>query len=68
MNVKEHLLNTINDYSIILNDFINKDFIHTYDSEYLDEKIKVVSASLLETIEELKEVIYDDMRHEKNND
>jgi hypothetical protein len=54
----EHLVDVIDDYSIIINDYINKDFIFTYDSEYLEEEIKVIAGSLLETIDELKALIY----------
>ena len=54
----EHLVDVIEDYSIIINDYINKDFVFTYDSEYLEEEIQVIASSLLETIDELKTLIY----------
>ena len=57
MLTKKDLLNQIEEYSIILNDYINKDFIYTVDTEYLEEEIKVISGCLLESIEELKEII-----------
>ena len=54
----EHLVDVIEDYSIVINDYINKDFVFTYDSEYLEEEIQVITGSLLETIDELKALIY----------
>lgn len=54
---KDELLNQIEEYSIILNDYVNEDFIYTYPGEDLENEIKVVSACLLETIEELRQVL-----------
>ena len=57
MESKEMLIEQIEHYSIILDDYINKRFIYTMDTEYLEEEIKVVSASLLETIEDYKQLL-----------
>lgn len=57
MENKEMLIEQIEHYSIILDDYINKRFIYTMDTEYLEEEIKVVSACLLETIEDYKQLL-----------
>ena len=49
--MKEDLIEQIQHYSIILNDYINKRFKYTLDTEYLEHEIKVIFACLLETIE-----------------
>lgn len=54
-NEKELLLESIEEYSIILDDYINKRYKYTLNTEYLEEEIKVVSGCLLETIEEHKQ-------------
>lgn len=55
--MKEDLIEQIEHYSIILDDYINKRFKYTIDTEDLEEEIKVVSACLLETIEEYKQLL-----------
>ena len=57
MESKEMLIEQIEHYSIILDDYINKKFIYTMDTEYLEEEIKVVSTCLLETNEEYKQLL-----------
>ena len=52
--MKENLIEQIEHYSIILDDYINKRFQYTLNTEYLEEEIKVISGCLLETIDEYK--------------
>ena len=54
--MKEYLIEQIEHYSIILDDYINKRIKYTIDTEDLEE-IKVVSACLLETIDEYKQLL-----------
>ncbi len=54
--MKEDLIEQIQHYSITLDDYINKRFKYTLDTKYLEDEIKVISACLLETIEEYKEI------------
>lgn len=54
---KEILLESIEEYSIILDDYINKRFKYTINTEHLEDEVKVISACLLETIEEYKQII-----------
>lgn len=56
INEKEMLIEDIKDYAIILDDYINKRFKYTMNTEYLEEEIKVVSACLIETVEELEKL------------
>ena len=58
--MKEDLIEQIEHYSIILDDYINKRFKYTIDTENLEEEIKVVSAYLLETIEEYKQILIEE--------
>ena len=53
--MKKNLIEQIEHYSIILDDYANKRFKYTLDTEYLEDEIKVISGCLLETIEELKQ-------------
>ena len=55
-NEKELLFEDIKQYSIILDDYINKRFKYTLNTEYLDEEIKVVSGCLMETIDEYEKI------------
>ena len=55
--MKEDLIEQIEHYSIILDDYINKRFKYTLDTEYLEDEIKVISACLLETIDEYKQLL-----------
>lgn len=50
-NEKELLFEDIKDYCIILDDYINKRYKYTVNTEYLEDEIKVVSACLIETLE-----------------
>lgn len=54
--MKEDLIEQLQHYSITLDDYINKRFEYTLDTKYLEDEIKVISACLLETIEEYKEI------------
>ena len=58
--MKEDLIEQIEHYSIILDDYINKRFKYTIDTENLEEEITVVSACLLETIEEYKQILIEE--------
>ena len=51
-NEKEMLIEDLKHYAIILDDYINKRFKYTINTEYLEEEIKVVSACLLETLDD----------------
>lgn len=55
--MKENLIEQIEHYSIILDDYINKRFQYTLNTEYLEEEIKVISGCLLETIDEYKQLL-----------
>lgn len=55
--MKEELIEQIEHYSIILDDYINKRFKYTINTEDLEDEIKVISACLLETIEELRKTL-----------
>lgn len=55
-NEKQMLIEDIKDYAIILDDYINKRCKYTMNTEYLEEEIKVVSACLLETVENLEKL------------
>lgn len=55
-NEKELLFEDIKQYSIILDDYINKRFKYTLNTEYLEEEIRVVSGCLMETIEEYEKI------------
>lgn len=63
-NEKELLLEDINQYSIILDDYINKRYKYTLNTEYLKEEIKVISGCLMETIEEYEKILIEE---EQNN-
>ena len=54
--MKEELIEEIEHYAIILDDYINKRFKYTLNTEYLEDEIKVISGCLLETIEEYKQI------------
>ena len=55
--MKENLIEQVEQYAIILDDYINKNFKYTLNTEDLEEEIKVISGCLLETIEEIKQNI-----------
>ncbi len=48
---KQILFEDIKDYSIILDDYINKRYKYTLNTKDLENEIKIVSACLIETIE-----------------
>ena len=56
-NEKDLLFEGIKDYCIILDDYINKRYKYTMNTEYLEEEIKVVSACLMETIEDYEKLL-----------
>lgn len=57
---KDLLFEDIKNYSIILDDYINKRFKYTLDTEYLDEEIKIVSSCLIETINEYEKTFIEE--------
>ena len=57
MKEKELLFEDIKHYSIILDDYINKRYKYTINTEYLDDEIKVISSCLIETINEYEEML-----------
>lgn len=64
INEKELLFEDIKQYSIIVDDYINKRFKYTLNTEYLKEEIKDVSGCLMETIEEYEKILIEE---EQNN-
>lgn len=57
---KELLFEDIKHYSIILDDYINKRYKYTLNTEYLEEEIKVISSCLIETINEYEEILIEE--------
>jgi len=57
---KEVLLDTIREYSIILDDYINKRFQYTMNTEYLEDEIKAISGALIETINEYEQILIEE--------
>ena len=57
---KELLFEDIKHYSIILDDYINKRYKYTINTEYLEDKIKVISSCLIETINEYEEMLIEE--------
>jgi hypothetical protein len=57
---KELLFEDIKHYGVILDDYINKRFKYTMDTEYLEEEIKVVSACLIETINDYEKILIEE--------
>jgi hypothetical protein len=57
---KELLFEDIKHYSIILDDYINKRYKYTINTEYLDDEIKVISSCLIETINEYEEMLIEE--------
>ena len=57
---KELLFEDIKHYSIILDDYINKRYKYTINTEYLDDEIKVISSCLIETINEYEEILIEE--------
>lgn len=59
----ELLFEDIKQYSIILDDYINRRYKYTLNTKYLEEEIKVISDCLIETIEEYeKEMIEEEYK------
>ena len=54
---KELLFEDIKHYSIILDDYINKRYKYTLNTEYLEDEIKVISSCLIETINNYEEIL-----------
>lgn len=54
---KELLFEDIKHYSIMLDDYINKRYKYTLNTEYLDDEIKVISSCLIETINDYEEIL-----------
>lgn len=61
---KELLFEDIKHYSIILDDYINKRYKYTLNTEYIEEEIKVVSGCLMETLEEYEKKIIEEQYEE----
>lgn len=57
---KDLLLEDIKNYSIILDDYINKRFEYTLNTEYLEEEIKMVSSCLIEAINEYEKTLIEE--------
>jgi hypothetical protein len=57
---KELLFEDIKHYSIILDDYINKRYKYTINTEYLEDEIKVISSCLIETINEYEEMLIEE--------
>lgn len=54
---KQILIENIKEYAIILDDYINKRFKYTLNTEYLEDEIKTISGSLIEISNELENII-----------
>ncbi len=57
---KELLFEDIKHYGIILDDYINKRYKYTLNTEYLEEDIKAISACLIETINNYEELLIEE--------
>lgn len=57
---KQLLLNDIKDYAIILDDYINKRYIYTLNTEYLEDEIKTISSSLIEIINDFEKILLEE--------
>lgn len=57
---KQYLFEDIKDYSIILDDYINKRFKYTLNTEDLEDEIKVISACLIETINDFEQLLIEE--------
>ena len=57
---KELLLEDIKHYAIILDDYINKRYKYTINTEYLEDEIKFISSCLIETINEYEEILIEE--------
>ena len=57
---KQLLIENIKEYAIILDDYINKKFIYTLNTECLEDEIKTISVSLIEISNELENIILEE--------
>lgn len=57
---KELLIKNIKEYAIILDDYINKRFKYTLNTEYLEDEIKTISGSLIEITDDLENIILEE--------
>ena len=57
---KQYLFEDIKDYSIILDDYINKRFKYTLNTEDLEDEIKVISDCLIETINDFEQILIEE--------
>ena len=57
---KELLFEQIKEYSIIVDDYINRRFKYTMNTEYLEEEVKAISGALLETIEDYERLLLEE--------
>ena len=53
-------LENIKEYAIILDDYINKKFIYTLNTECLEDEIKTIAGSLIEISNELENIILEE--------
>lgn len=49
------IIMTIRGYAMIIDDYINRTYLYTMESEYLEDDIKALSGALIESINELEE-------------
>ena len=59
-NEKRYLLEDIKKYSIILDDYINKRFKYTLNTEDLEDEIKAISACLIETVNDFEQILIEE--------
>ena len=57
---KQLLIENIKEYAIILDDYINKKFIYTLNTECLEDEIKTIAGSLIEISNELENIILEE--------
>lgn len=57
---KEVLFEEIKEYSIIVDDYINKRYKYTMNTEYLEDEVKSISGALLETIEDFEKLLLEE--------
>ena len=57
---KQLLIENIKEYAIILDDYINKKFIYTLNTECLEDEIKTIADSLIEISNELENIILEE--------
>ena len=59
-NEKKYLFEDIKEYSIILDDYIDKRFKYTLNTEDLEDEIKVTSDCLIETINDFEQILIEE--------